>query len=76
MGTNSMKKFLTALNVIETKSLTLTKEVLRQRALLENININMKLGSAKLEEIEMEKKILRAHEGSQPMGNLSMRSSS
>ncbi|CAL8240157.1 unnamed protein product [Gadus morhua 'NCC'] len=31
MGTNSMKRFFSALNVIVTKSLTLTKEVLRQR---------------------------------------------
>ena len=31
MGTKSMKHFFTALNRIETKSLTLTQEVLRQR---------------------------------------------
>ncbi|XP_059914114.1 uncharacterized protein LOC132462554 [Gadus macrocephalus] len=66
MGTNSMKRFFSALNVIETKSLTLTQEVLRQRAQLEtcieNLQINVKLGLAKLEEITQESQILQKHE--------------
>ncbi|CAL8366465.1 unnamed protein product [Boreogadus saida] len=55
MGTKSMKKFFSALNVIVTKSLTLTKEVLRQRGELENWR-------AKLEEITLESQILQEHE--------------
>ncbi|CAL8366444.1 unnamed protein product [Boreogadus saida] len=66
MGTNSMKKFFSALNVIETKSLTLTQEVLRQRAQLEtcieNLQIKMKLSLDKLEEIKKESQILQEHE--------------
>ncbi|XP_056451829.1 uncharacterized protein LOC130386958 isoform X2 [Gadus chalcogrammus] len=66
MGTNSMKRFFSALNVIETKSLTLTKEVLRQRGELENsienLQIKVKLGLAKLEEIKQESQILQTHE--------------
>ncbi|XP_073347129.1 uncharacterized protein [Pagrus major] len=56
MGTRSMKRFFDALNVIKTKSLTLTKEVLRERKQLENSVENLqkqvKLGLAKLEEIK------------------------
>ncbi|KAJ3603425.1 hypothetical protein NHX12_029514 [Muraenolepis orangiensis] len=66
MGTKSMKNFFTALNIIKTKSLTLTKEVLRQRGELENTIENLqkkvKLGLAKLEEIKQESQILQAHE--------------
>ncbi|CAL8347496.1 unnamed protein product [Merluccius merluccius] len=66
MGTNSMKRFFSALNLIETKSLTLTKEVLRQRAQLENSIENLQkkveLGLAKLEEIKQESQILQKHE--------------
>ncbi|KAK0141649.1 hypothetical protein N1851_020696 [Merluccius polli] len=66
MGTKSMKRFFSALNLIETKSLTLTKEVLRQRAQLENSIENLqkkvKLGLAKLEEINRESQILQTHE--------------
>ncbi|CAL8366398.1 unnamed protein product [Boreogadus saida] len=45
MGTKNMKKFFSALNIIKTKKLTSTKEVLRQRAQLENSieNIQMKV---------------------------------
>ncbi|CAL8366277.1 unnamed protein product [Boreogadus saida] len=54
--TNSMKRFFSSLNVIETKSLTLTKEVLRKRGELENCLENfvttVKLSLTKLEEIE------------------------
>ncbi|XP_006804680.1 uncharacterized protein LOC102776635 [Neolamprologus brichardi] len=56
MGTKSMKRFFAALNKIETKSLTLTKEVLRERKQLEisveNLQLQVKLGLAKLEEIK------------------------
>ncbi|CAL8347506.1 unnamed protein product [Merluccius merluccius] len=66
MGTKSMKHFFSALNLIETKSLNLTKEVLRQRAQLENSIENLqkkvKLGLAKLEEIKQESQILQTHE--------------
>ncbi|CAL8238499.1 unnamed protein product, partial [Lota lota] len=37
MGTNSMKRFFSALNIIDTKSLTLTKEVLRQRDIIKQM---------------------------------------
>ncbi|KAK0137269.1 Stonustoxin subunit alpha [Merluccius polli] len=66
MGTKSMKHFFSALNLIETKSLTLTKEVLKQRAQLENSIENLqkkvKLGLAKLEEIKQVSQILQTNE--------------
>ncbi|XP_059914088.1 uncharacterized protein LOC132462545 isoform X3 [Gadus macrocephalus] len=66
MGTKNMKKLFSDLKVIETKSLTLTKEVLRQRAQLEisieNIENKVKLALTKLEEIKKESQILQAHE--------------
>ncbi|XP_056451828.1 uncharacterized protein LOC130386958 isoform X1 [Gadus chalcogrammus] len=66
MGTRSMKKLFSALNAINTKSLTLTKEVLRQRAQLENsienLQIKLKLGLTKLGEIDQECKILQKQE--------------
>ncbi|XP_044224353.1 uncharacterized protein LOC122993953 isoform X2 [Thunnus albacares] len=52
MGTKSMKRFFVALNVIDTKSLTMTKEVLRERKQLENSFKQVKVGLAKLEEIK------------------------
>lgn len=55
MGTKSMKRFFATLNKIETKSLTLTKEVLRERKQLENLQVQVKLGLAKLEEIRVER---------------------
>ncbi|KAJ3615408.1 hypothetical protein NHX12_015733 [Muraenolepis orangiensis] len=65
MGAKSMNKFFSALNIIETKSLTLTLEVLRQRGQLENTIENLqkkvKLGLAKLEELNKESKILQIH---------------
>uniref|UniRef100_A0A8C4ZW90 AIG1-type G domain-containing protein n=1 Tax=Gadus morhua TaxID=8049 RepID=A0A8C4ZW90_GADMO len=65
MGTKNMKKLFSDLKVIETKSLTLTKEVLRQRAQLEisieNIEIKVKLALTKLEENKKESQILQAH---------------
>ncbi|KAM7379837.1 hypothetical protein PAMP_005357 [Pampus punctatissimus] len=66
MGTKSMKRFFVALNVIETKSLTLTKEVLKQRNQLEisveNLQKQVKLGLAKLEEIKETTEKLNEHE--------------
>ncbi|XP_028283409.1 uncharacterized protein LOC114449773 [Parambassis ranga] len=55
MGTSSMKRFFAALAKIETKSLTLTKEVLRKRRQLEvsveNLQEEIKVGLAKLDEL-------------------------
>ncbi|XP_005746421.1 uncharacterized protein LOC102203385 [Pundamilia nyererei] len=66
MGTKSMKRFFVALNKIETKSLTLTQEVLRERKQLENSVENLqeqvKLGLAKLEEIKETSEKLKEHE--------------
>ncbi|GAA6229476.1 uncharacterized protein LOC108882446 [Lates japonicus] len=66
MGTKSMKKFFAALNKIETKSLTMTKEVLREREQLENSVENLqkqvKVGLAKLEEIKETSEKLKEHE--------------
>ncbi|XP_030607797.1 uncharacterized protein LOC115795828 [Archocentrus centrarchus] len=66
MGTKSMKRFFDALNVIETKSLTMTKEVLRERNQLEisveNLQKQVKLGLAKLEEIKETSDKLKEHE--------------
>ncbi|CAK6979901.1 uncharacterized protein LOC128369826, partial [Scomber scombrus] len=66
MGTKSMKTFFIALNVIETKSLTMTKEVLRERQQLEisveNLQQQVKVGLAKLEEIKETSEKLKDHE--------------
>ncbi|XP_024661730.2 uncharacterized protein LOC101476101 [Maylandia zebra] len=66
MGTKSMKRFFATLNKIETKSLTLTKEVLRERKQLEisveNLQEQVKLGLAKLEEIKETREKLKEYE--------------
>ncbi|XP_029942960.1 uncharacterized protein LOC115385020 [Salarias fasciatus] len=66
MGAKSMKRFFNALNVITTKSLTLTQEVLRERQQLEvsieNLQTRVKLGLAKMEEINETEKQLKDHE--------------
>lgn len=66
MGTKSMKRFFAALNQIVTKSLLLTKEVLRERKQLEvsveNLQIQVKLGLAKLEEIRQTREKIKEHE--------------
>ncbi|KAE8290489.1 hypothetical protein D5F01_LYC10064 [Larimichthys crocea] len=66
MGTKSMKKFFAALNLMKTKSLTMTKEVLRERQQLENtvenLQIQVKVGLAKLEETKETKEKLKEHE--------------
>ncbi|XP_028988195.1 uncharacterized protein si:ch73-170d6.2 [Betta splendens] len=66
MGTKSMKRFFGALNHIETKSLKLTQEVLRERKQLENsvenLQMQVKVGLAKLEEIKETSNKLKEHE--------------
>ncbi|CAI5676786.1 unnamed protein product [Oreochromis niloticus] len=66
MGTKSMKRLFAALNKIETKSLTLTKEVLRERKQLEisveNLQVQVKLGLAKLEEIKETREKIKEYE--------------
>ncbi|XP_071348456.1 uncharacterized protein [Trachinotus anak] len=66
MGSKSMKRFFVALNEIETKSLTMTKEVLRERKQLENSVENLqkqvKFGLSKLEEIKETTEKLKEHE--------------
>uniref|UniRef100_A0AAX7VQ90 Fibronectin type-III domain-containing protein n=3 Tax=Astatotilapia calliptera TaxID=8154 RepID=A0AAX7VQ90_ASTCA len=66
MGTKSMKRFFAALNKREPKSLTLTKEVLRERKILEitveNLQVQVKLGLAKLEEINKTSDKLKEYE--------------
>lgn len=67
MGIKSMKRFFAALNIINTKSLKMTKEVLRERQQLENsvenVQRQVKLGLAKLEEIKETTGKLKEHEG-------------
>ncbi|KAM8726950.1 uncharacterized protein AB9X84_000821 [Acanthopagrus schlegelii] len=66
MGTKSMKRFFVALNKMKTKSLTMTKEVLRERQRLEtsveNLQVKVKLGLAKLEELKETSEKLKEHE--------------
>uniref|UniRef100_A0A3B4YYP4 AIG1-type G domain-containing protein n=1 Tax=Seriola lalandi dorsalis TaxID=1841481 RepID=A0A3B4YYP4_SERLL len=66
MGTRSMQRFFVALNKVDTKSLTLTKEVLRERKQLEisveNLKKQVKDGLAKLEEIKETAEQLKEHE--------------
>lgn len=66
MGAKSMKRFFNALNTITTQSLKLTKEVLRERKQLEvsieNLQTQVKLGIAKLEEIKETGEKLKQHE--------------
>ncbi|GCB82240.1 hypothetical protein scyTo_0022881 [Scyliorhinus torazame] len=66
MGSNSMKKFFTALNKMETKSLLLTKEVLRERQQLEaaiaGLQPQITAGLTKLEEIRKTQQALNQHQ--------------
>ncbi|KAM3605341.1 uncharacterized protein V6R79_024181 [Siganus canaliculatus] len=66
MGAKSMQRFFDALSVIDTKSLTMTKEVLRERRdledSLENLQKQIKLALAKLEEIKETSEKLRDNE--------------
>ncbi|CAJ1073079.1 uncharacterized protein LOC117809023 [Xyrichtys novacula] len=66
MGAMSMKRFFTAVNLMDTKSLTLTKEVLTERQQLETsvegLQKQVKVGLAKLEEIKETTEKLKEHE--------------
>ncbi|XP_067462991.1 uncharacterized protein [Thunnus thynnus] len=68
MGTESLKRFFVALNVIDTKSLTMTKEVLRERQKVENsvkhLQKQVKLMVGKIEEIKQTSNKLKEHEAS------------
>ncbi|XP_055016501.1 uncharacterized protein LOC129411020 [Boleophthalmus pectinirostris] len=66
MGNKSMKRFFVALSKIETKSLTMTKEVLTERKQLENLVENLqkqvRVGLSKLEEIKQTSQIVETHQ--------------
>ncbi|XP_078272193.1 uncharacterized protein LOC144602944 [Rhinoraja longicauda] len=66
MGANSMKKFFTALNTMETKSLSLTREVLKERKQLEvavmGLQKQIRFGLAKLEELRKTQQALNQHQ--------------
>ncbi|XP_078251561.1 uncharacterized protein LOC144591130, partial [Rhinoraja longicauda] len=66
MGANSMKKFFTALNTMETRSLSLTREVLKERKQLEvavvGLQIQIRIGLAKLEELRKTQQALNQHQ--------------
>ncbi|XP_069026098.1 uncharacterized protein [Embiotoca jacksoni] len=66
MGTNSMEWFFAGLNVMHTKSLILTTELLRERHQLQNVvesfKRQIKLGLAKLDELKETAEKLRDHE--------------
>ncbi|XP_075444370.1 uncharacterized protein LOC142487992 isoform X2 [Ascaphus truei] len=65
MGSNSMKTFFRSLSTIETKSLSLTKEVLKERKQLEitlqALQPQIKAGLLKLEEIRKTQSALQQH---------------
>ncbi|CAL8307673.1 unnamed protein product [Gadus morhua 'NCC'] len=65
-GNKSMARFFSALHKINPKSLTLTKQVLRERAQLqislENLRIKIKMALTKHGEIKQESLILKAEE--------------
>ncbi|KAJ0000911.1 hypothetical protein NQD34_005931 [Periophthalmus magnuspinnatus] len=65
MGSKSMKRFFAALSKIQTKSLTLTKEVLTERKQLENLVENLqkqvRVGLCKLEEIRQTSQMVEQH---------------
>nr|XP_023676740.1 uncharacterized protein LOC111848744 [Paramormyrops kingsleyae] len=66
MGVKSMKKFFVALRSMETKSLRLTREVLKERKELETavtgLQPQIRAGLAKLDEIKRTQQIIRKHE--------------
>ncbi|XP_072298909.1 uncharacterized protein [Eucyclogobius newberryi] len=66
MGTKSMQKFLTDLNKMETKSLQMTKEVLKERKQLETavegLQPQVKAGLAKIQEIKTTMEKVKDHE--------------
>ncbi|GCC47859.1 hypothetical protein chiPu_0032180, partial [Chiloscyllium punctatum] len=66
LGLNSMRKFFSALSKIETKSLRLTNEVLRERqqlqAAIEGLQPVIKVSLTKLEEIRRTEQALKQHQ--------------
>ncbi|XP_078073777.1 uncharacterized protein LOC144496987 isoform X2 [Mustelus asterias] len=66
MGSNSTKRFFAALNKMETKSLRLTKEVLKERQQLEvaieGLQPQITAGLTKLEEIRKTQQALNQHQ--------------
>ncbi|KAF3698564.1 Verrucotoxin subunit beta [Channa argus] len=66
MGAKSMEKFFTALGKMTTKSLLMTKEVLKERKQLETavegLQPQVRAGLAKLEEIKSTKEKIKEHE--------------
>ncbi|XP_055486322.1 uncharacterized protein LOC129693544 [Leucoraja erinacea] len=62
MGTNSMKKFFTALSTMQARSLLLTREVLNERSQLESIVAGLQTliqaGLTKLEELKKTQQVL------------------
>ncbi|XP_072298907.1 uncharacterized protein [Eucyclogobius newberryi] len=65
MGNKSMKRFFVALNKIQTKSLTMTKEVLTERKQLENLVENLRtqvqVGLCTLEQIRQTSQMVETH---------------
>ncbi|XP_015245871.1 PREDICTED: uncharacterized protein LOC107094636 [Cyprinodon variegatus] len=66
MGIRSMEKFFTSLGKMTSKSLLMTKEVLKQRkqleTVIEGLQPQVKAGLAKLEEIKTTKEKIKEHE--------------
>ncbi|XP_062903550.1 uncharacterized protein LOC134346166 [Mobula hypostoma] len=66
MGAKSMKKFFSALNKMETKSLSLTREVLWERKQLETtvegLQVQIRVGLTKLEELRKTQQVLNQHQ--------------
>ncbi|XP_069775828.1 uncharacterized protein [Narcine bancroftii] len=66
MGTSSMKKFFSALNKMESRSLCLTKEVLRERqqleAAVEGLQMKIRVGLSKLEGLRKTQEALKQHQ--------------
>ncbi|KAL3055780.1 hypothetical protein OYC64_018466 [Pagothenia borchgrevinki] len=66
MGAKSMKRFYDALDMMTTKSLTMTKEVLKERKRLEisieYLQKQVKVGLAKLDEIKVISEQLKLHD--------------
>ncbi|XP_072892144.1 uncharacterized protein [Hemitrygon akajei] len=66
MGEGSMKKFFQALNKLETRSLCLTREVLREREQLETtvegLQVQIQAGLTKQEELRKTQQVLNQHQ--------------
>ncbi|XP_055486956.1 uncharacterized protein LOC129694263 [Leucoraja erinacea] len=66
MGTNSMKKFFTALSTMQARSLCLTKEVLKERSQLESVVAGLQTliqaGLTKYEELKKTQQVLNQNQ--------------